>query len=149
MSEVRNRDVTLHVEVDGAGDPVTVFAHGLTNSCRELAPFTPSLAGTAVRFCFRGHGHSSAPERGYRFADLASDLDAVARAHGATSAVGTSLGAGAIMSLLENDPARFDRIVMLLPASLTSRSATRSGSTRSPISSSPSRGTRRSHGSSR
>ncbi len=75
MPEVRNGDVTLHVEVDGAGEPVTVFAHGLTNSCRELAPFTPSLAGTAVRFCFRGHGHSSAPERGYRFEDLASDLD--------------------------------------------------------------------------
>ena len=118
MSEVRNGDVTLHVEVDGAGEPVTVFAHGLTNSCRELAPFTPSLAGTAVRFCFRGHGHSSAPERGYRFADLASDLDAVARAYGATNAVGTSLGAGAIMSVLEHDHARFDRIVMLLPASL-------------------------------
>jgi 3-oxoadipate enol-lactonase len=118
MPEVRNGDVTLHVELDGAGEPVTIFAHGLTNSCRELAPFTPSLAGTAVRFCFRGHGHSSSPEHGYRFADLASDLDAVARAYGATNAVGTSLGAGAIMSLLEHDPGRFDRIVMLLPASL-------------------------------
>jgi pimeloyl-ACP methyl ester carboxylesterase len=118
MPEVRNGDVTLHVEVDGAGDPVTVFAHGLTNSCRELAPFTPSLAGTAVRFCFRGHGHSTSPERGYRFADLASDLDAVARAYEARSVVGTSMGAGAIMTLLEQDPNRFERIVMLLPASL-------------------------------
>ena len=118
MPEVRNGDVSLHVEVDGDGEPVTVFAHGLTNSCRELAPFTPSLSGTAVRFCFRGHGHSSAPLTGYRFADLASDLDAVARAYGARNAVGTSLGAGAIMSLLEHDHDRFDRIVMLLPASL-------------------------------
>ena len=118
MPEVRNGDVSLHVEVDGDGEPVTVFAHGLTNSCRELAPFTPSLSGTAVRFSFRGHGHSSAPASGYRFADLASDLDAVARAYGARNAVGTSLGAGAIMSLLEQDPDRFDRIVMLLPASL-------------------------------
>jgi pimeloyl-ACP methyl ester carboxylesterase len=118
MPEVRNGEVTLHVEIDGAGEPVTIFAHGLTNSCRELAPFTPSLAGTAVRFCFRGHGHSSAPDHGYRFADLASDLDGVARAFGARNAVGTSLGAGAIMSLLEHDPIRFDRIVMLLPASL-------------------------------
>jgi pimeloyl-ACP methyl ester carboxylesterase len=118
MPEVPNGDVSLHVEVDGRGEPVTVFAHGLTNSCRELAPFTPSLAGTAVRFCFRGHGHSGAPTIGYRFADLASDLDAVARAFGARNAVGTSLGAGAIMSLLEHDPDRFDRIVMLLPASL-------------------------------
>jgi 3-oxoadipate enol-lactonase len=71
-----------------------------------------------VRFCFRGHGHSSAPRQGYRFPDLASDLDVVARTYGATNAVGTSLGAGAIVSLLEHDPARFDRIVMLLPASL-------------------------------
>jgi 3-oxoadipate enol-lactonase len=119
MPEVRNGDVTLHVEVDGADEPVTVFAHGLTNSCRELAPFTPSLTGTAVRFCFRGHGHSSAPARGgYRFEDLASDLDAVARAFGARNAVGTSMGAGAIMKLLEHDPSRFERIVMLLPASL-------------------------------
>jgi 3-oxoadipate enol-lactonase len=118
VPEVRNGDVRLHVEIDGSGQPVTVFAHGLTNSCRELAPFTPALAGTAVRFCFRGHGHSSTPTSGYRFADLASDLDAVARAFGVTRAVGTSMGAGAIMTLLEHDPARFDRIVMLLPASL-------------------------------
>jgi pimeloyl-ACP methyl ester carboxylesterase len=118
MPEVRNGDVTLHVEVDGDGPPVTVLAHGLTNSGRELAPFTPSLTGTAVRFDFRGHGHSSAPATGYRFADLASDLDVVARAYGARNAVGTSMGAGAIMKLLEDDPGRFDRIVMLLPASL-------------------------------
>jgi pimeloyl-ACP methyl ester carboxylesterase len=118
VPEVRNGDVTLHVEVDGSGEPVTVFAHGLTNSCRELAPFTPSLTGTSVRFCFRGHGHSSAPPSGYRFSDLASDLDLVATSYGATNAVGTSLGAGAIVKLLEADPDRFDRIVMLLPASL-------------------------------
>jgi pimeloyl-ACP methyl ester carboxylesterase len=118
MPEVRNGDVTLHVEVDGSGEPVTVLAHGLTNSCRELAPFTPSLEGTAVRFCFRGHGHSSSPDIGYRFTELASDLDVVARAYGARNAIGTSMGAGAIMRLLQDDPDRFDRIVMLLPASL-------------------------------
>src|ERR671910_1049690 len=98
MPEVRSGYVGLQVEMDGAGEPVTVFAHGLTNSCRELAPFTPSLGGTAVRFCFRGHGHSPAPDRGYRFADLATDLDAVARTYGARNAVGTSMGAGAIMT---------------------------------------------------
>jgi len=93
VPEVVNGDVTLHVEVDGDGEPVTVFAHGLTNSCRELAPFTPSLTGTAVRFCFRGHGHSSAPPPDrYRFADLASDLDAVAGALGARPAGGAAKG---------------------------------------------------------
>jgi pimeloyl-ACP methyl ester carboxylesterase len=120
MPEVSLDDVKLHVELDGAGEPVTVFAHGLTNTCRELAPFTPMVPGTAVRFCFRGHGHSSAPEKGYRFADFARDLDAVANEFGATRAVGTSLGAGAITHLLGEEPDRFERIVMLLPASLDS-----------------------------
>jgi 3-oxoadipate enol-lactonase len=118
MAEVRNGDVALHVEVDGEGDPVIVLAHGLTNSCRELSAFTPMVGGTKVRFCFRGHGHSSAPPSGYAFADLASDLDAVARAYGATRAVGTSLGAGAILHLLERDPDRFERLLLLLPAGL-------------------------------
>ena len=69
MPEVLTSDAALHVEVDGEGDPVTILAHGITNSCRELAQLTPLFPGSKVRFCFRGHGHSSAPERGYRFAD--------------------------------------------------------------------------------
>ncbi|MBA3690743.1 MAG: alpha/beta hydrolase [Actinobacteria bacterium] len=118
MPEVRTDDAALHVEVDGDGEPVTVLAHGLTNSCRELAVFTPMVAGTKVRFCFRGHGHSSVPESGYGFADFARDLDAVADAYGARNAVGTSLGAAAICHLLGEDPVRFERIVLLLPAAL-------------------------------
>src|SRR5215470_4380466 len=102
MPDIASRDGTrLHVEVEGEGDPVTVFAHGLTNSCMELAAFTPLAPGTKVRFCFRGHGHSGTPEPGhYRFEDFAGDVDAVATAFGATRAVGTSLGQGAITRLL-------------------------------------------------
>ena len=120
MAEVETPDgVRLHVEIDGAGEPVTVFAHGLTNSCSELAAFTPMAPGTAVRFCFRGHAHSDTPPAGaYAFADFASDLKTVADAYGATRAVGTSLGAGAITSLLAKDPRRFERLVFLLPAAL-------------------------------
>jgi pimeloyl-ACP methyl ester carboxylesterase len=118
VPEVRTDDAVLHVEIDGAGEPVTVVAHGLTNSCRELAAFMPMVAGTKIRFCFRGHGHSSVPESGYGFADFARDLDAVANAYGARNAVGTSLGAGAICHLLGLDAARFERAVLLLPASL-------------------------------
>jgi 3-oxoadipate enol-lactonase len=117
--ELQTDDVMLHVEVDGAGDPVTVVAHGLTNSCTELAAFTPLVRGTKVRFCFRGHGHSGvAPVGAYRFADLARDLLAVADEYAATRAVGTSMGAGAITHVLGEDPDRFDRIVLLLPAAL-------------------------------
>jgi len=118
VPEVETGDATLYVEVDGEDEPVTVLAHGLTNSRRELAAFTPMLAGTKVRFDFRGHGRSSVPRRGYRFADFARDLDAVATSYGATRAVGTSLGAGAICHLLEADPRRFERLVFLLPAAL-------------------------------
>ena len=120
MPEVFAPDGTrLHTVVDGEGEPVTVFAHGLTNSCYELAAFTPMLPGTKVRFCFRGHAHSGTPEPGhYRFADFASDVEAVSTAYGATRAVGTSLGAGAITHLLGDDPDRFERIVFLLPAAL-------------------------------
>lgn len=95
-----------------------MVGHGLTNNRNELAALTPLVPGTKVRFDFRGHGRSSAPETGYRFADFARDLDAVARAYGATRAVGTSLGAGAIAHLLSHDPERFERTVWLMPAGL-------------------------------
>ncbi len=119
MGEVQTTDATLHLVTDGVGDPTTVFAHGLTNSCMELAAFTPMAPGTKVRFCFRGHGHSSTPGPGaYRYADFARDLEAVADATDATGAVGTSLGAGALANLLARRPDRFERLVFLLPASL-------------------------------
>ena len=118
MPELAPDDVTLHVEVDGEGSPTSVFAHGLTNSCRETARITPFLPGTKVRFCFRGHGHSSSPETGYRFADFARDLEAVADAYGADVGCGTSLGAGALCHLVAAKPDRFRKLVMLLPAGL-------------------------------
>ena len=57
-----------------------------------------------MRFCFRGHGHSSSPQTGYRFADFARDVRAVADAYDATMAVGTSLGAGAIGTSCRTSP---------------------------------------------
>ena len=118
MPEVRTDDATLYAEVEGGGEPVTVFAHGLTNNRNELAAFTPLLPGTKVRFDFRGHGRSSSPATGFAFADFARDLDAVADAYGATVAVGTSLGAGAIGNLVCRVPDRFERMVWLMPAGL-------------------------------
>src|SRR5436190_11910894 len=85
----------------------------------ELSAFTPLAPGKKIRFCFRGHGHSGTPDRGhYRFEDFAGDVDAVARAYGATRAVGTSLGQGAITRLLATTPDRFERLVFVLPAAL-------------------------------
>jgi pimeloyl-ACP methyl ester carboxylesterase len=118
VPEVLTDDATLYCEVDGDGEPVTVLAHGLTNNRNELAPFTPLVPGTKVRFDFRGHGRSSSPATGYRFGDFARDVDAVANAFGATVAIGTSLGAGAIGNLVCRVPDRFERMAWLLPAGL-------------------------------
>ena len=118
MPEIVTEDATLHVEIDGEGEPVTILAHGLTNSCRELAMLTPLVPGTKVRFCFRGHGHSSSPESGYRFADFARDVEAVADAYSARYALGTSLGAGALGHLVARAPDRFEKLIFLLPAGL-------------------------------
>jgi len=118
MPEVATEDATLYCEIDGEGEPVTVFAHGLTNSRKESAQLTQFLPGTKVRFDFRGHGRSSVPETGYHFSDFARDLDAVASTHGATRAVGTSLGAGAICNLVARVPDRFERLILLFPAAL-------------------------------
>lgn len=119
MAEVRTDGATLWCEVDGSGEPVTVVAHGLTNNRNELAAFTPFLPGTKVRFDFRGHGRTvTAPDASFRFEDFAGDLDAVAEAYGATRAIGTSLGAGAIGNLLCRFPDRFASTVLLLPAGL-------------------------------
>ncbi|MEW6059033.1 MAG: alpha/beta hydrolase [Actinomycetota bacterium] len=118
MPHVETEDAVLYVEIDGHGEPTTVVAHGLTNNRNELAALTPLVPGTKLRFDFRGHGRSSAPAAGYRFEDFARDVDAVAAAYGATCAIGTSLGAGAIANLACREPARFDRMVWLLPAAL-------------------------------
>jgi pimeloyl-ACP methyl ester carboxylesterase len=118
MPRLLTEDADLHVEVEGEGEPRVVLAHGLTNSCNELARLTPLVAGTKIRFCFRGHGHSSSPESGYRFADFARDLEAVADHYEADVAIGTSLGAGAVCNLVARVPDRFRKLVLLLPAGL-------------------------------
>jgi 3-oxoadipate enol-lactonase len=119
MPQLETDDATLVYDVEGDGEPVTVLAHGLTNNRNELAAFTPFVPGTKVRFDFRGHGGSSAPPAGhFRFEDFSRDVDAVATHVGATIAVGTSLGAGAIGNLVCRVPDRFERMVWLLPAGL-------------------------------
>ncbi len=110
--------VELEYLITGVGDPITVFAHGLGNGMAETRPLGSGVAGRRVFFQFRGHGHSSAPPGHWTYADLARDLRAVADLTGATRALGVSLGAGALCRALAGDPARFDRVVLFLPAVL-------------------------------
>ncbi|SCG76839.1 Pimeloyl-ACP methyl ester carboxylesterase [Micromonospora echinaurantiaca] len=110
--------VRLERLVTGAGDPVTVFAHGLGNGIATTRPFGSGVTGRKLFFQFRGHGRSDAPPGPWSYLDLARDLRAVADLGGATRAFGASLGAGALCRLLAESPERFERLVFFLPAVL-------------------------------
>ncbi|GGN15105.1 pimeloyl-ACP methyl ester carboxylesterase [Actinoplanes campanulatus] len=104
--------------VTGAGDPVTVFAHGLAGDVSGTRPLGSAVAGRRVFFHFRGHGRSDAPPGPWSFGDLAADLRGVADLSGATRALGVSMGAAALCRLLTEAPDRFERVVLYLPAAL-------------------------------
>lgn len=113
-------DCALYVEVLGSGAPVTVFAHGVTSSTAELEPLAARAPGTRVLFDFRGHGRSESPPEGagYNHQAMRRDLQFVADRYDATQALGISMGAGALMSILSDDPDRFERLVFFIPASI-------------------------------
>lgn len=117
-SLLATRDGGIEYLLTGSDSPVTVFAHGLAGSIDTTRPFGGGVAGTKAFFHFRGHGASAAPETDWTYSALAGELDAVAQHAGATRALGVSMGAGAICRLLEDDPYRFERIVLVIPAVL-------------------------------
>jgi 3-oxoadipate enol-lactonase len=110
--------VELECLTTGAGEPVTVFAHGLAQGIAETRPLGSGVAGRKVYFHFRGHGRSASPGGLWQYPDLARDLRAMADLSGATRAVGVSLGAGALARLLADNPNRFDKVIFFLPAAL-------------------------------
>jgi 3-oxoadipate enol-lactonase len=105
------------VLVTGSGNPVTVVAHGFGATIPESRALASGIPGTKVFPQARGHGEAPLPEQpGY--GELAADLIAVADAHDATQAFGTSMGAHTILRLLATQPTRFTRLVLLLPAAI-------------------------------
>ena len=116
---VRTADSEVAWVRTGEGAPVTVFAHGLGSSIDETRLLVAGLTGTQVFVSFRGHAGSREDEAArWSYDALADDLAAVADLHGATRAMGVSVGAAALLRLLGRDPARFQRIVLFLPAVL-------------------------------
>ena len=102
--------------VTGAGVPVTVAAHGLGASVAETRPLLSGVAGTRVFYAARGHtGDLPAP---FTYADLGDDLLSVADEHEATRALGVSMGAGALLSVLARRPDRFEKVVLFLPGAV-------------------------------
>lgn len=104
--------------VTRSGAPVTLYAHGLLGSIAEARTFSSGVPGTAAFLHFRGHGRTRAADGRWDYGALAGELRAVADRVSATRALGVSLGAGAIMRLLESEPERFERVVLMLPPSV-------------------------------
>ena len=104
----------------GSGGPVTLFAHGLGGGRSETRPLAGRVTGTRVLLSFRGHGGSDALDGGWDYDVLADDIRTVADHVGATSCVGLSLGGGALLRVLRDEPDRFERLAFVLPAALDS-----------------------------
>jgi pimeloyl-ACP methyl ester carboxylesterase len=115
---LRTESATIEYACFGVGEPVTVFAHGVSASIPETRPLASGVVGTRVFLHFRGHGASEAHDGRYDYPALAGDLRAVADATSATRALGVSMGAAALLHLLVDTPDRFERAVLFLPAIL-------------------------------
>lgn len=111
-------DGPVEVLVNGHGRPTTVFAHGLASGIAETRPFGSAVVGTRVFLHFRGHGASPAPIAGWTYSVLCSELDAVVERYVATRGLGISLGAGALLLSAWSAPARYERLVFVLPSTI-------------------------------
>lgn len=89
----------------GSGEPVTVFAPGRGQSIAQTRPFGSGVRGTRVFFQY---GEAEPP----------AVLRSVAGEVGATRAFGASLGVAAIAGVLADEPDRFERLVLAIPAGL-------------------------------
>jgi len=117
---VDTADGAVEFRTYGEGEPVTLFAHGLSSSIDETRPLGRGVNGTRAFLHFRGHGKTTVASGAWTYADLGRDLRSVADRVDARRALGASLGAGALLNVLADTPERFERIVLFLPAVLDS-----------------------------
>ena len=98
------------------GTPV-IFLHGVTDSWHSFERLLPLLPRGIHAFALsqRGHGNSSRPASGYRFADMSEDLRAFMDATGLRTAtiVGHSMGASVAQRFAIDHPARVSALVLM------------------------------------
>ncbi|WP_122263697.1 alpha/beta fold hydrolase [Ornithinimicrobium cerasi] len=110
----------LEILRTGSGDPSTLLVHGLAGSISTTRPYATGVPGRRTFVHLRCHGRSVTPPGGFGYADLAAEVWSVADHQDvrADRALGVSMGAGAIVNGLTRDPDRFERVVLVVPASL-------------------------------
>jgi non-heme chloroperoxidase len=106
-----------YVEQGKAGGVPVIFLHGVTDSWRSFERVLPMLPPNLHAFALsqRGHGDSSRPTSGYRFADMSADLLAFLDAMGLRTAivVGHSMGAGVALRFVVDHPDRVAGLVLM------------------------------------
>jgi pimeloyl-ACP methyl ester carboxylesterase len=106
-----------YVEQGRADGVPVVFLHGVTDSWRSFERVLPLLPPSVHAFALsqRGHGDSSRPPSGYRFADMSADLHAFLDAMGLRTAVvvGHSMGASVAQRFVIDHPDRVSRLVLM------------------------------------
>ncbi|HEX6341639.1 alpha/beta hydrolase [Umezawaea sp.] len=109
----------LRWQAFGSGGPTTLIVHGLGATAGEARIPASGLPGTRVIVTLPSHsGAADAPDGYWTYPRIARDLWDVAQEVGATRAIGVSLGAGALVALLASRPDAFERVALLLPATL-------------------------------
>ena len=106
-----------YVEQGRADGVPVIFLHGVTDSWRSFERVLPLLPPSIHAFALsqRGHGDSSRPTSGYRFADMSADLLAFLDAMGLRTAiiVGHSMGASVAQRFVIHHPGRVERFVLM------------------------------------
>ncbi|HEY7292439.1 MAG TPA: alpha/beta hydrolase [Vicinamibacterales bacterium] len=101
---------------DRSGLPV-VFLHGVTDSWRSFEGVLPHLPASvrAIAVSQRGHGDSSRPEHGYRYADFSEDLNLLLDALDIRAAliVGHSMGSYVAQRFAIDHPDRTLGLVLM------------------------------------
>jgi pimeloyl-ACP methyl ester carboxylesterase/tetratricopeptide (TPR) repeat protein len=110
--------VTLQYAERGkpSGVPV-LFLHGVTDSWRSFEPVLDRLPDTIRAFAItqRGHGGSSKPDHGYRYADMSQDVRGFMDALGLPAAVivGHSMGGMVAQRFAADYPDRVAGLVLM------------------------------------
>ncbi|MBA2696824.1 MAG: alpha/beta hydrolase [Actinobacteria bacterium] len=124
-------DGQVEILVTGRGEPSSLFVHGLAGSIATTRPYAGAVRGRRTFMHLAGHGRTSPmlrpggagpPASDWSYAALAAQVRAVADREevAATRALGISMGAGALCAVVADEPDRFDRLVLVLPAALDS-----------------------------
>jgi len=110
-------DLVMAVVKQGRGQPFTLFAPGgLGEELANRMRYAKRVPGTKVGFAYEQSGHFESIAHLRRQAERdAAEARAVATEYSTTQAIGFSRGARALVGVLADGPAPFQRLALILP----------------------------------